>query len=85
MDLQQQDTITRLEPLKKGDYVVLQVSVQNCEKYPFSFVIARVIGNLTGLDTTHPDTLLDFQVYRPCALASFDSKLVLWVGDTNIP
>jgi hypothetical protein len=72
-----------LEPLHTGDFVLLQVSVENCPTYHFNFVIAQVIGDVTQLDTTNPDTEINFQVFRPSNMQNLDSKLMPWMGDTN--
>ena len=82
---QEQNAVAKLEPLKKGEYVILQVEVANCPMYPFNFVVAQLIGDVAGLDTSDPDTKLNFQVYRPATLTNLASKIVPWIGDTNKP
>jgi hypothetical protein len=72
-----------LESLHTGDFVLLEVSVENCPTYHFNFVIAQVIGDVTQLDTTNPDTEINFQVFRPSNMQNLDSKLMPWMGDTN--
>lgn len=57
----------------KGDFVVLQVEVSNCPAYPFNFVVAQVIGEIGGVDTTNSETILEFQIYRPCTLNNIAS------------
>jgi hypothetical protein len=82
---QQEDRckLGELDPLKKGDFVLLQVAVSNCPTYPFQFVIAQVVGDISQIDTTHADSLIEFQVFRPSTLDKLESKLLPWVGDTN--
>jgi hypothetical protein len=75
----------KLEPLKKGDFAVLQVGVTNCVAYPFEFVIGQVNEDLSSKDTTNEDTLIQFQIYRPSTLNNLSSKMVPWIGDTNKP
>jgi hypothetical protein len=75
----------KLEPLKKGDFAVLQVGVTNCVSYPFEFVVGQVIEDLSTKDTTNPDTVIQFQIYRPSTLDNLSSKMVPWIGDTNKP
>jgi hypothetical protein len=74
-----------LEPLKMGDFVVLQVSVENCPAYTFDHVIAQVIEDCSLLDTTHPETPIHFQIFRPATLTNISSKLLPWIGDKNKP
>jgi hypothetical protein len=74
-----------LEPIKKGDFVVLDVKVKNNEFYKFPFLIAQLIEDAFDKDTTHPDTKLLFQIYRPSNMNNIASKFTKWVGDTNIP
>jgi hypothetical protein len=82
---QEQDSKTesKLQALKKGDFVVLQVGVTNCIAYTFNFVIAQVVEDVSGKDTTDPDTLILFQVFRPTTLNNLGSKMIPWIGDTN--
>jgi hypothetical protein len=74
---------SKMESLKKGHFVVLQVEVKNCAAYPFDFVIAQVIEDVSGKDTTDPDTLILFQIFRPSTLNNLSSKMIPWIGDTN--
>jgi hypothetical protein len=74
---------TKMESLKKGDFVVLQVGVTNCAAYPFNFVIAQVIEDVSCKDTTNPDTLIQFQIFRPTTINNLSSKMIPWIGDTN--
>jgi hypothetical protein len=75
----------KLEPLKKGDFAVIQVGVRNRAAYPFEFVVGQVIEDLSSKDTTNPDTVIQFQIYRPSTLNNLSSKMVPWIGDTNKP
>jgi hypothetical protein len=85
LKLAAQQSSDALEQLKAGDFVVLQVTVSNCNAYPFNFVIAQVNGDVSQLDTTNPETLVPFQIYRPATLSNLNSKLMHWIGDTNKP
>jgi len=80
-----QQDIQKLQPLEKGEFVVLQLSVTNCPQYQWDFVVAQVIGDVSGLDTTDADSQLQLQIYRPSTLNKLDSKFIQWVGDTNQP
>jgi hypothetical protein len=72
-----------LQCLKKGDFVVLQMTVSNCASYPFDFVIAQVIEDVSNKDTTKADTEIHFQMFRPSTIDNIESKMVPWIGDDN--
>jgi hypothetical protein len=44
-----------------------------------------VIEDCSLLDTTHPETPINFQIFRPATLTNISSKLLPWIGDTNKP
>jgi hypothetical protein len=79
------EDLSKLQPLEKGNFVVLQISVTNCPAYAWNFVVAQVIGDVSNLDTTDADTMLELQIYRPSTMNKLDSKFVHWIGDTNKP
>jgi hypothetical protein len=68
---------------KKGDFVILQIEVSNCPAYQFNFVIAKLIADVTNVDTTKPETALEFQIFRSTTLDNIGSKIIPWIGDTN--
>jgi hypothetical protein len=73
----------RLRAIGKGDFVVLQISVTNCASYAWNFVVGQVICDVQDLDTTDPETVMEFQIFRPATMNKLDSKFVPWMGDTN--
>ena len=73
----------RLRPLDKGQFLVLQLSVDNTHSYTWNFVVAQLIEDVSDIDTTDPESMLEFQIYRPTTLNKLDSKFVKWIGDTN--
>ena len=83
LKLHEQDNQCALQSLKKGDFVVLQIDVLNCATYPFKFVIGQIIEDVSGKDTTNPDTKILFQLYRPSTITKIESKMVPWIGDNN--
>jgi hypothetical protein len=76
---------TVLQPLDKGDFVVVELSVSNCPTYKWNFVVAQIIGDVDHIDTTDPEAQVEMQIYRPSTLNKLDSKFVQWIGDTNKP
>jgi hypothetical protein len=85
LKMQDQERDEKLLALKKGDFVVLQLGVTNCVQYPFSFVVAQVIEDVSSKDTTNAETLIHFQIFRPSTLNNLSSKMVPWIGDTKLP
>jgi hypothetical protein len=79
------DDCHKLQPIHKGDFIVLDLIVSNCPQYEWKFVVAQVIGDVAQVDTADPESLLEFQMFRPATLNKLDSKFVPWIGDTNKP
>jgi hypothetical protein len=62
LKIHDQEMDLKLQALRKGDFVDLQVGVTNCLQYPFDFVVAQVIEDVSKKDTTNPETLINFQI-----------------------
>lgn len=58
-----------LDSVKQGDIVVLDIDIpENATWYVLKFLIGEITNDVSGMDTTKPNTLLDIQVLRPAGI-----------------
>jgi hypothetical protein len=75
---------TRFDKLFKGNFVVANLVPENSNWYPWQFVIAEIITDVSTLDTEQPETQFQVQVYRPTGRKiDLTKKFIHWIGDDN--
>lgn len=75
---------TRFDRLFKGNFVVANLVPANSNWYPWQFVIAEIITDVSTLDTQQPETQFQVQVYRPTGRKiDLTKKFIPWIGDDN--
>ena len=80
-----ESSIERVDPLKQGEIVVVNLVPQESPWYTLPFVIAEIEKDISDLDTTDPDCQFEVQVYRTKDKKNSLSKaFVKWQGEDNV-
>jgi hypothetical protein len=78
-------TIERVDPLKQGDFIVLNLVPDMSPWYTLPFVFAEIEKDISHLDTTDPDCRFEVQVYRPNDKKnSLKKRFIKWQGEDNV-
>jgi hypothetical protein len=78
-------SIERVDPLKQGEIVVVNLVPEKSSWYTLPFVIAEIEKDISHLNTTDPDCQFEVQVYRPKDKKnSLNKPFVKWQGEDNV-
>ena len=78
-------SVQRMDSLKQGDMVVVNMVPEHSEWYNLPFVIAEIEKDISHLDTTNADCEFEVQVFRPKDKNnSLHKPFVKWQGEDNV-